>query len=447
MSPRPLAPRVQHLPPSATLAVKARAEQLRASGVDVLNFTAGEPDTAPAPHILEAAQRAIRDGKHYYTPSAGITELRAAIADKFTNNNRIPTTTEQVIVTNGGKEGLYLIFQTILGASGRGNTFSGTIPLRSGISGGGGIVRNGESGGIMSTGKDEVIIASPTWVSFAEQIRLAGGEPVSVRTDDRFHLTAGLIAPHITPHTAAIVINSPANPTGAVLTREEVEAIAVLAQQHDLWVIADEVYEHFLYDNRTHTSIASLPGMAERTLTVNACSKTYSMTGWRVGYVTGPKHVIAAMSRLKDHLSSNVNAIAQYAALAALTGPQEQVDQMRRTFEERRAVLVKGVSAIPGLQLTPPEGAFYGFIDARELMRTLNMSDVATNAGSGSTPVVGNPSTLLCEWLLEHARVAVVPGEAFGPGWNMYIRWSFAADQRAIEEGIRRVVAAVKEVV
>lgn len=411
MPPRPLAPRVQHLPPSATLAVKARAEQLRASGVDVLNFTAGEPDTVPAQHILEAAQRAIRDGKHYYTPSAGMTALRAAVAEKFTTVNHIPTTPDQVVVTNGGKEGLYMIFQTILGVSGSGNTFGGGV----------------------TKGMDEVIIASPTWVSFAEQIRLAGGEPVSVRTDEQFHLTAELIAPHITPRTAAIVLNSPANPTGAVLTREEVEAIAVLAQQHDLWVIADEVYEHFLYDNRTHTSAASLPGMAERTLTVNACSKTYSMTGWRVGYVTGPTPVIAAMSRLKDHLSSNVNSIAQYAALAALTGPQEQVEQMRRTFEQRRAVLVSGINAIPGINLAAPEGAFYGFINAQGMIQRVN------STGSASI----NNSTALCEWLLEHARVAVVPGEAFGPEWATYLRWSFAADLQTIEEGIRRVATAV----
>ncbi len=388
-SPRPLAPRVHHLIPSATLAVKARAEQLCATGIDVLNFTAGEPDTAPAPHILEAAQRAIVERKHYYTPSAGIGELRQAISDTFTAVNHIPTTPDRVIVTNGGKEALYLIFQTLL-----------------------------------SDG-DEVIIASPTWVSFAEQIRLAGGVAVSAASDEQFHLVAESIALHVTKRTVAVILNSPANPTGAVLSQQEIEAVAALAQQHNMWVISDEVYEHFLYDGRTHTSIASLPDMAERTITVNACSKTHSMTGWRVGYATGPAAVIAAMSKLKDHQSSNVNAVAQYAALAALTGLQEHVEQMRRTFEQRRDVLVKGSNAIPGLHLSAPEGAFYGFINAQEMMVSHNISS----------------SIALCDWLLDTARVAVVPGEAFGAEWTTYIRWSFAADQRTIEEGMRRIAA------
>lgn len=382
-----LCQRVTQIEPSATLSVCAKAKELKAAGEDVLNFSAGEPDFPVAGHIQEATQQAITDNFAGYTSSAGIPELKQAVVDKMVRENNVKCALENVIITNGGKEGLFILFQTILNPG------------------------------------DEVIVPAPYWVSYSEQIRYAGGVFVSLPSDQAFHITAGDIRAAITNKTKAILLNSPSNPTGAVIDAEEIKKIARLAQEHDLWIISDEVYEHFLYDNRQQLSVASLPGMFERTIVVNAASKTYCMTGWRIGYLIGPAELVANMSRLKEHLSSNANSICQKAVVAALQGPQERVAEMRQAFDERRIILWEGINKIPGCFLGKPEGAFYGFIDFSKLMQAKGIAD----------------SFALCEAILNQVKVALVPGEAFGADYKTYARFSFAAATEDIEKAIERL--------
>ncbi len=387
-----LSQRVAQIQPSATLVMSAKAKDMKAAGEDVLNFSAGEPDFDVAPHIQEAATQAIKDNFSYYTASAGMPELKQAIVEKMDRENNISCTQKNVIVTNGGKEGLFLLLQAII-----------------------------EDG-------DEVIVPTPYWVSYDEQIRYAGGVFVPMQTDSAFHFTVEDIEKVITSKTKAIILNSPSNPTGAVIPTEELEKLAELVKQRDLWVISDEVYEHFLYDGRTHTSIASFPDMFDQAVVVNAASKTYCMTGWRIGYLVGPEDIIAPMARLKSHLSSNANSIAQKAALAALNGPQDMVEEMRYTFDERRLALWKGINEIDGCALEKPEGAFYGFIDATGAM--------------GKTGI--KSSMEFCETLLEKEKMAVVPGEAFGEQYKNYIRFSFASATEDIQRGIERLARFVQ---
>ncbi len=380
--------RVSKIQPSATLSISAKAKSMQANGVDVLNFSAGEPDFEVRQHIREAARTAIDENFSYYTPSGGIDELKEAVISKLARENNIESTPKNVIITNGGKEALFMLFQTLLNEG------------------------------------DEVVVPTPYWVSYYEQISYAGGRAVFLSTDEAFHFTLADLAATITDKTKAILLNSPSNPAGAVVPQELIKQIAELVQDRDLWVITDEVYEHFLYDGHEQLSIASLPGMAERTVVINAISKTYCMTGWRVGYAVGPEGLISGMTKLKSHLSSNTSSIAQKAAVAALAGPQDFVAQMRQAFNTRRLALWEGFNAIDGCSLKKPEGAFYGFLNFAGVMERRGLKN----------------SFELCEALLEQQQVALVPGEAFGTDYTTYARFSFATATEYIQRGLERLV-------
>lgn len=382
-----LSKRINLITPSVTLEIDAKAKEMIAAGEDVLNFTAGEPDFPVADHIKEAAKEAVDQDCSKYTATGGLPELKDAIVKKLKNENQVETAPENVIVTNGGKEGLFLLFQAILDEG------------------------------------DEVVIPTPYWVSYAEQVRYSGATPVMVQPDGRFHFSAQDIESAITGKTKALVLNTPSNPTGAVIAQETLEGIAELAKKHGFLVVSDEVYEHFVYDGHVHHSIAAMDGMNEHTVIINALSKSYSMPGWRLGYAAGPEEIIKAMTKLKGHLSSNAMSVSQKAAVAALTGPQDVIDTMRSEFAARRSVVMAGFSGIEGCELSAPEGAFYAFVDFAELMGKKGIND----------------SFELCGKLLDAAQVALVPGEAFGEQYTTYARFSFATATDTIGAGIERI--------
>lgn len=381
--------------PSPTMAVDGRAKELRAQGIDIINFSAGEPDFPTPEHIKDAARDAIAANLTRYTPVAGTNELRAAIADKLARENGLEYSPAEVVVCNGGKQALYNAFMALC-----------------------------EPG-------DEVIIIAPYWVSYPEQVALTGARPVFVKADpeQRFHVSAEAIAAAITPRTRMIVLNSPNNPTGAVFNRVELEAVAEMARQHDLWVVSDEIYEHLIYGEHEHFSIASLPGMKERSVVINGVSKAYAMTGWRVGYAAAPKPVVDAMAALQGHVSSGISSISQAAATAALNGSFEPVRAMAAEYDRRRRHIVERVNRLPGLRCDEPEGAFYVFVDARELI--------------GKPRVASDVD--LAAYLLDEGRVAVVPGVGFG--WEGYLRISYATSMELIDEGLDRMERALAQLV
>jgi aspartate aminotransferase len=363
---------------------------MKADGIDVIGFGAGEPDFDTPEPIKDAAIASLRKGFTKYTASGGTDELRQAICDKLKRDNALTYTPRQVLVSVGAKHSLYNIMQAVLDPG------------------------------------DEVIIPSPYWVSYPEQVKLAEGKPVFVAAPeaDGFRVTAAAIAAAVTPRTRMVILNSPSNPTGAALAVEELRRIAELAVERDLIVVSDEIYEKLTYDGRTHTSIASLgPEIYRRTLTVNGFSKAYSMTGWRLGYVAGDETVVAAMGRIQDQSTSNPTSFAQAGAVAALTGPQDAVEEMRRAFEERRNVIVARCNAIPGVRCAKPDGAFYVFPNISGLL-------------SDRIP----DSDALAEHLLTEAHVGVVPGSGFGA--PEYIRLSYATSMEQIERGLDRIAKA-----
>ena len=379
-----LSNRIQKLRPSATLAINAKAIELKKQGIDILKFGTGEPDFDTPEHIKQAAKQALDDGFTKYTNATGIPELKAAVTDKFKRDNNILCAPEDVIISVGGKQALYNILMALLNPG------------------------------------DEVLLPSPYWVSYADMILVCEGVVKTVDTrSNRFKLTAEMVEKAVTPKSKVLILNSPSNPTGMVIEKEEIEKIAGFAQKHRLYIISDEVYEFFLYDGKKHFSIGSLPGMQDLVFTVNAVSKTYSMTGWRIGYMTGPKEFIKPISSLQSHSTSNPCSIAQKAALAAITGPQDCVKEMVTEFEKRRDYVYKTFNEIPGFSLEKPEGAFYAFPDITECKI--------------------NDSFKLTEFLMEKARVAVVPGGAFGEEGNQFIRLSFASSITDIEEALKRI--------
>jgi aspartate aminotransferase len=361
--------RARNAAPSPTMAITAKAKALQAQGVDVIGFGAGEPDFDTPAHIKDAAIAAIHAGYTKYTPSSGSDELRDAIVAKLLRDNNLRYERKNVIVSVGAKHTLYNIFQALLDPG------------------------------------DEVIIPVPYWVSYPEQVKLAGGVPV---------------------------LNSPSNPTGGVASRQLVKELASVVIQHKLTLVSDEIYEKLLYDGREHLSPASLGSeIFERTLTVNGCSKAYSMTGWRIGYVASANtELVAAMGRLQDQSTSNPVSISQKAAVAALNGPNEPVEEMRKAFEERRNLIVKGLNAIPGLTCRLPGGAFYAFPDISELF----------GKRAGEIEITGSES--FSTYLLEKANVAVIPGSGFGA--DHYIRLSYATSTANIVKGLERIDAAVR---
>ncbi|MFH1285502.1 MAG: pyridoxal phosphate-dependent aminotransferase [Candidatus Micrarchaeota archaeon] len=375
-----LSKRALGISPSATLAVTAKAKEMKKRGIDVVGFGAGEPDFDTPEHIKEAAREAMKKGQTKYTPSGGTLEMKEAVVQKFKRENGIDYSSKEVMVSNGGKQILYNALQVLC--------------------------NEGEN----------VILPTPYWVSYEEQIKLAGAEPRFIGTDARFKLSAEAVAEKIDEKTKAIILTSPNNPTGAVIDERELKAIAELAAEKKICVISDEVYEHFAYAGKI-ASIASFgEEIKELTLVVNAVSKTYSMTGWRIGYCAGAEKVIKAMDAFQSHITSNPCSIAQAAAIAALNGPQEFVGEMVRKFEKRRNAMVGALNKCKGMECTLPEGAFYAF---------------------PSIAGVGMDSMRFSERLLEEAKVAVVPGAAFGS--DEHVRLSYATSMENIEKGIGRI--------
>ena len=385
--------RVGSIEESATLAIDARAKALKAAGEDVIGFGAGEPDYPTPAHIVAAAEKACRDPRfHHYTPTGGLPELRAAVADKTAADLGMPVAASQVLVTNGAKQALYNTFATLLDPG------------------------------------DEVLFTAPYWVTYPESIRLAGGLPVPVPTEEGngFRATVDQLEAARTGRTKVLLFASPQNPTGAVYRREEVDAIGRWAADNDLWVVTDEIYQLLVYGDVEFTSIvARVPDLADRSVVINGVSKTYSMTGWRVGWMVGPADVITAATNLQSHATSNVDNVAQAAALAGLQGPMDAAEEMRVAFDRRRRRMIELLCAIPGVSCVEPDGAFYAFPSfAGALGRELGPRRPTTTID-------------LAEVILEEARVAVVPGEAFGaPG---YMRLSYALGDDDLEEGLNRI--------
>jgi len=385
--------RVGAIAPSATLAVDAKAKALKAAGEPVIGFGAGEPDFPTPAAIVDAAVEACRDPRnHKYSPASGLPELRQAIADKTERDSGYGVTPAQVLVTNGGKHALFNTFATLLDPG------------------------------------DEVLLPAPYWTTYPESIALAGGVPVVVETgiESGFRASVDQLEAALTPRTKALVFVSPSNPTGAVYPREQVAEIGRWAVERGLWVVTDEIYEHLVYGDARFSSMpVEVPELAERCVVVNGVAKTYAMTGWRVGWMIGPTDVIAAAGNLQSHATSNVDNIAQRAALSAVAGDLSAVAEMRAAFDRRRRTMVDLLSRIDGVECPEPEGAFYCFPSFEGLL---------------GRPIGGTTSTNtvdLAEAILTQAKVAVVPGEAFGaPG---YMRLSFALGDDDLVEGITRI--------
>ncbi|HZD01909.1 MAG TPA: pyridoxal phosphate-dependent aminotransferase [Actinomycetes bacterium] len=391
--------RVGAIAESATLAIDAKAKALKAAGQDVIAFGAGEPDFPTPAHIVAAAQAACREPRfHRYSPTAGLPELREAIAAKTARDSGLQVRPSQVLVTNGAKHALYNAFATLLDPG------------------------------------DEVLLPSPYWVTYPEAIVLAGGVPVVVPTDESSGFRAGVerLEAAATARTKVLLFVSPSNPTGAIYPREEVEAVGRWAAERGLWVLTDEIYEHLVYgDGRFHSMPVVVPELADRTVVVNGVAKTYAMTGWRVGWLLGPADVTAAAINLQSHATSNVCNVAQAAALAAVSGSLEAAESMREAFDRRRRRIHELLSAIPGVSCLEPQGAFYAFP---------SLSGVLGRELRGRRP---RSSTELADVILEEARVAVVPGEAFGaPG---YARLSYALGDDELVEGITRIAKLLEE--
>lgn len=391
--------RIGAISPSATLAVDATAKALKAQGRPVIGFGAGEPDFPTPPHIVQAAVEAAQDpAMHRYSPAAGLPALREAIADHVGRTDQIALDAAQVLVTNGGKQAVYQAFATMLDPG------------------------------------DEVILPAPYWTSYPEAIRLAGAREVEVLAgaDQGYLPTVAQLEAARTERTRAIVLCSPSNPTGAVMSTGLIEQVGRWALEHGLWVISDEIYQHLVYDGTTFTSVLqAVPELAQTTVLLGGVAKTFAMTGWRVGWMIGPADVVKAATNLQSHLTSNVCNVAQRAAIAALTGPIEPIEQMREAFDRRRRTIVEKLSAVPGFEVPTPTGAFYAFPDVRgALGREIRSRRVET-------------STDLATVILEEAEVAAVPGEAFGaPG---HLRFSYALGDAELAEGIDRVIALLSE--
>ncbi len=389
--------RIAAIAESATLAVDARAKALKAAGRPVIGFGAGEPDFPTPGYIVEAAVAACSEPRfHRYSPAAGLPELRAAIAAKTARDSGYAVAPAQVLVTNGGKQAIYEAFATLLDPG------------------------------------DEVLLPAPYWTTYPESIRLAGGVPVDVATDESqgYLVTVEQLEDARTDRTTALLFCSPSNPTGAVYPPEQVAAIGQWAVQHGLWVITDEIYEHLVYGEATHVSMpVAVPDLAPHCVVVNGVAKTYAMTGWRVGWLIGPPAVVTAATNLHSHLTSNVANVSQAAALCAVTGDLSAVHEMRTAFDRRRRLIVDLLRAIPGVECPVPQGAFYVYPSVRGLLdRSLRGRTAGTSAE-------------LAALILDEVEVAVVPGEAFGtPG---YLRLSYALGDDDLTEGIGRIAALV----
>jgi aspartate aminotransferase len=383
-----LANRVSALTPSSTLAITAKAKEMKAQGIDVIGLGAGEPDFNTPQHIIDAANNSMVEGQTKYTPSGGLASLKDSIIQKFKTDQGIQYDASEIIVTNGAKHGLYTLFQVLLNDG------------------------------------DEVIIPTPYWVSYPEQVKLAGGNPVIVegKETNSFKITPEQLEASITTNTKAVIINSPSNPTGMLYTREELTALGEVCVKHNVLIVSDEIYEKLVYADHKHVSIAEIsPKLKEQTIIINGVSKSHSMTGWRIGYAAGNSTIIKAMTNLASHSTSNPTTTSQYAAIAAYEGTQEPVETMRKAFEERLNVVYKTLEEIPGFQCLKPQGAFYLFPNVVEAAQKTGYENVDDFAKS----------------LLEEAKVAVIPGSGFGSPNN--IRLSYATSLEALEAAVERI--------
>ncbi|MFC4557357.1 pyridoxal phosphate-dependent aminotransferase [Virgibacillus kekensis] len=383
-----LANRVKTLTPSSTLAITAKAKELKSQGYDVIGLGVGEPDFNTPEFIIEAAADAMKQGQTKYTPAGGIPELKKAIAKKFDSDNDLTYSASEIIVTTGAKHALYTLFQVLLNDG------------------------------------DEVIVPAPYWVSYPEQVKLAGGKPVMVQADEKnsFKLTPEQLKDSITSKTKAVIINSPSNPTGMMYTEDELKKLGEVCLNHNILIISDEIYEKLIYTNDKHVSIASFSDqLKDQTVIINGVSKSHAMTGWRIGYAAGPEKIIKAMTSLASHSTSNPTSIAQYAALAAYQADGDANKEMRKVFSERLELLYSLLNDIPGIQCIKPKGAFYLFP---------NVSEAAESNGFDSVD----------EWvkaLLEEEKVALVPGSGFGSPDN--VRLSYATSTEALQEAAKRI--------
>jgi len=392
-----LSERARAIKPSPTFAVEAKAREMRARGIDVIGFGAGEPDFDTPEHIRDAGIDAINSGFTRYTPTAGIPELKEAIVAKLRRDNGLDYEPSQIIVSCGAKHSLYNAFQVLCGPG------------------------------------DEVIIPAPYWVSYPDQVRMSGARPVIVDTSSTdFKITPRVLADAITPRTRAIILNSPSNPTGVMYSQDELSAIAEIVVKNDLFVVSDEIYERLLYRGAEFVSIAALgEEIKARTLVVNGVSKTYAMTGWRIGYAAGDSELISAMNKIQSHSTSNPCSISQRAALAAITGPDEPVQYMVEQFRVRGEYMHERLSGMPGIECVEPVGAFYCF------------PKVSSYYGKSLAGEVVKDSVSFADAILEKAHVAVVAGAGFGT--EDYVRMSYATSLEKIKEGLDRLEQALSE--
>ena len=377
--------------PSPTLSIDSKFKEMKANGEDVVGFGAGEPDFDTPQHIKDAAIAAINAGKTKYTPAAGTLALRKAVADKFKRENGLDYKPSNIVVSNGAKHSLVNTFMAILNPG------------------------------------DEVIIPAPYWVSYPEMVKLADGVPVSIQTteEDGFKVTADEIRAAITDKTKALILNSPSNPTGMVYTREELQAIAEVAVEKNIYVVSDEIYEHLIYEGE-HVSIASFNDkIKDLTIVINGVSKTYAMTGWRIGYAAANDEIAKAMANIQSHASSNPNSIAQEAAVAALTGGDEEILRMKRHFQKRRDFMVEMINSIDGVSCSMPHGAFYIMMNISKLKGKELYGTVITSSDD------------FAELFLKVAKVAVVPGRGFEA--EDFVRWSYATSMDNMVEGLERL--------
>ena len=391
--------RIAAIAESATLAVDGKAKALKAAGRPVIGFGAGEPDFPTPSYIVDAAAAATKIvANQRYTPTPGLPELRQAIVDKTKRDSNYEITVDQVLVTNGGKQAVYQAFASILDPG------------------------------------DEVILPAPYWTTYPEAIKLAGGKAVEIFADEtqNYLVNVDQLESVRTGKTKALLFCSPSNPTGSVYTHEQVKAIGEWALKHNIWIIADEIYEHLLYDGATAPSMpVVVPGLADTTIILNGVAKTYAMTGWRVGWMIGPKDVIKAATNLQSHLTSNVTNVSQRAAIAALTGNLDAVHEMGVAFDRRRKLIVGLLNEIPGIECPTPQGAFYVYPSVKGVL------------GKSIRGKVANTSAELATIILDEVEVAAVPGEAFGP--SGYLRFSYATSDEDIVEGIGRIKKLLSE--
>jgi aspartate aminotransferase len=393
-----LASRVQQIKPSPTLAISAKAKAMQAAGVDVINFGAGEPDFDTPDNIKAAGIKAIQDGFTRYTAVPGIPELKKAIQQKLERENGLMYETDEIIVSCGGKHSFYNMAQALLDPG------------------------------------DEIIVPAPYWVSYPPMIQLAGGIAIIIPTteDQGFKITPEQLRQHISEKTRAVVINSPSNPTGSAYSLAELQELAAIITEHNILVISDEIYEHIIYDGFAQHSIAAVkPQMKERTILLNGVSKSYAMTGWRIGFTAAPAPLVAAMTKIQSQSTSNPTSISQKAAIEAYNGPQDFIAMILPAFDERRRYIVKALNNIPGISCFNPTGAFYAFPQVKNLLvKSFNGQPI-------------DSSLNLCALLLDEAKIAAVPGEAFGaPG---YLRLSYATSLENIKNGMERLACFVQQ--